>query len=310
MKWGYKRAFARCALLFAVGAALQFISGNINPYILRYPLGLILSINYIYVLILLSAKSDKWTWVRQLSDHHASVSSLASMLIMTLVFGLTRQDGSAEGISGLLGFSSMSTSWPFCILLLYFITVLGMRAIEEIRHWRRHPIMTTVIHASVFVVLTAAFFGCGDKAKVRIVAETGIPLHTGVSSQTGRLTTLPFMLTLEEFIMEEYEPEHILLPDGKTIIRQKGEPKMFLSRVKIEDRKGERHLEIKVNHPARIGAWRIYQMGYDKEKSTSTLECVKDGWYAVVQVGLWIILAAGAGMAFTAGYKRKKEERA
>ena len=110
--------------------------------------------------------------------------------------------------------------------------------------------------------------------------------------------------------MEEYEPEHILLPDGKTIIRQKGEPKMFLSRVKIEDRKGERHLEIKVNHPARIGAWRIYQMGYDKEKSTSTLECVKDGWYAVVQVGLWIILAAGAGMAFTAGYKRKKEERA
>lgn len=287
MKWGYKRAFIRCVLLFSVGAAFQFIFGNINPYVLKYPLGLILAINYIYILILISAKSDQWTWVRQLTDHYASVSSLASMLIMTLVFGLTRQDGSAEGLSGLLGFRSMSTSWPFCILLLYFITVLGMRSIEEIRHWRKHPLMTTVIHTTVFIVLAAAFFGSGDKEKVRIIAEKGIPQHTG---------TLPFILTLEEFIMEEYDQE------------RKGEPKMFLSRVKIEDRKGEREIEIKVNHPARIGAWRIYQMGYDKDKSISILECVKDGWYKVVQTGLWIILAAGVSMAFTAGYKRKKEK--
>lgn len=287
MKWGYKRAFIRCVLLFSVGAAFQFIFGNINPYVLKYPLGLILAINYIYILILISAKSDQWTWVRQLTDHYASVSSLASMLIMTLVFGLTRQDGSAEGLSGLLGFRSMSTSWPFCILLLYFITVLGMRSIEEIRHWRKHPLMTTVIHTTVFIVLAAAFFGSGDKEKVRIIAEKGIPQHTG---------TLPFILTLKEFIMEEYDQE------------RKGEPKMFLSRVKIEDRKGEREIEIKVNHPARIGAWRIYQMGYDKDKSISILECVKDGWYKVVQTGLWIILAAGVSMAFTAGYKRKKEK--
>lgn len=287
MKWGYKRAFIRCVLLFSVGAAFQFIFGNINPYVLKYPLGLILAINYIYILILISAKSDQWTWVRQLTDHYASVSSLASMLIMTLVFGMTRQDGSAEGLSGLLGFRSMSTSWPFCIFLLYFMTVLGMRSIEEIRHWRKHPLMTTVIHTTVFIVLAAAFFGSGDKEKVRIIAEKGIPQHTG---------TLPFILTLEEFIMEEYDQE------------RKGEPKMFLSRVKIEDRKGEREIEIKVNHPARIGAWRIYQMGYDKDKSISILECVKDGWYKVVQTGLWIILAAGVSMAFTTGYKRKKEK--
>lgn len=299
MKWGYKRAFARCALLFSVGAAFQFIFGNINPYILKYPLGLILAINYIYILILISHKSEKWTWVRQLTDHYASVSSLAGMLGMTLIFGLTRQDGSVEGISGLLGFRSMSTSWPFCIFLLYFMTVLGMRSIEEIRHWRRHPLLTTVIHTTVFIVLAAAFFGSGDKEKVRIIAEKGIPQHTG---------TLPFILTLEEFIMEEYEPEHILLPDGKTIVMRKGEPKMFLSRIKIEDRKGEREIDIKVNHPARIGAWRIYQMGYDKDKSISILECVKDGWYTVVQTGLWIILAAGVSMAFTTGYKRKKEK--
>ena len=294
MKWGYKRAFARCALLFAAGAALQFLLGNINPGWLRYPLGLILAINYVYVLILLSSKSDKWSWVNQLTDHYASVSSLASMLVMTLIFGLTAQDGSSTGLWGKLGFRSMSTSWSFCLPLLYFITVLGMRSIKEIRHWRRNPFLTTVIHCSVFVVLAAALFGSGDKEKVRIVTHANEPVHVGVSSLTGRTAVLPFIITLDEFIMETY-------PDGQ--------PKMYLSRMTVSDKKGGRDIDVKVNHPARIGAWRIYQVGYDKENNTSTLECVKDGWYPVVQTGLWIILAAGVFMALTAGYRRKKEEK-
>jgi hypothetical protein len=50
-------------------------------------------------------------------------------------------------------------------------------------------------------------------------------------------------------------------------------------------------------------------VGYDKERGTSTLECVKDGWYPLVKTGLWIILSAGVFMALTAGIKRKKEEK-
>ena len=296
MKWGYKRAFIRCALLFSAGAALQFIFGNIHAEWFRFPLGLVLAINYLYVLILLVAKSDKWTWVNQLTDHHASVSSLASMLMMTIAFGLMRQDGSETGILGQLGFRSMSTSWPFCILLLYFITVLGVRAIEEIRHWRRYPLMATIIHAAVFIVLASAFFSSGDKTKVRMIAEVDKPVHTGAYAHNGRMAVLPFTVTLKDFGMETYPS---------------GEPKSFNSYVLINDTKGERAVNIMVNHPARVGAWKIYQVGYDTAKGASSnisiLECVRDGWYPVVRTGLWIILSAGAFMALTAGYRRKKE---
>jgi hypothetical protein len=213
------------------------------------------------------------------------------MLIMTFIFGLVRQNGATDGFLGNIGFRSMSTSWPFCLLLLYFITVLGMRAMEEVRNWKSYPILPTVIHTVIFIVLAAAFFGSGDKEKIRIVAEKGNPTYTGVSLQTGRLAALPFVMTLEEF----------------TIVMEQGEPKMFISRVKIEDRKGEKTADIKVNHPARVGTWRIYQMGYEKDKCISTLECVKDGWYPIIKTGLWIILVAGVSMALTAGYKRKRE---
>ena len=309
MKWGYKRAFLRCALLFAVGVAFQLIFGNIRPDWIRYPLGLILFINYIYALILLSAKSERLTWVRQLSDHYACISSLAGMLVMTLLFGLTGQNGSTEGFWGALGFRSMSTSWPFCIMLLYFITVLGMRAIDEIRNWRKRPALATVIHSAVFIVLSAALFGSGDMVRARIIFREGEQQHVGISPLTGRTTVLPFMISLDEFIMEEYPPEEIRLPSGKTITMQKGEPKMFLSKITVSDRKGERHFDVKVNHPAQVGIWKIYQVGYDKEMGTSTLECVRDSWYPVVKTGLWIILAAGIFMALTAGNRRKREDR-
>ena len=294
MKWGYKRAFARCALLFAAGTALQLICGNINPCWFRYPLGLILALNYLYILILLTARSDRWTWVRQLTDHHAGISSLTGMLAMTLLFGLIRQDSSSSGLWGALGFRSMSTSWPFCLMLLYFMTVLGMRAFKEIRDWRSHPVLTIVIHTAVFVGISAAFFGSGDKVKARVVTKADEPSHIGISPQTGRTVVLPFVICLEEFVMEEY-------PNG--------EPKMFLSRIKVSDKKREKEMDIRVNHPGRMGSWKIYQVGYDKQHGTSTLECVKDGWYPMVKTGLWIILSAGVFMALTAGMKRKREEK-
>lgn len=285
MKWGYKRAFARCALLFSAGAALQFIFGDVSTAWLKYPLGVLLAINYLYLLIVLIVKADKWKWVRQLTDHHASVSSLASMLVMTIIFGLTGKFG--------------PSSWPFCILLFYFITVLGLRAIAEVKDWRRQPFMAMTIHVTVFLVLAAAFFSSGDKEKVRVVAEVGQPVHTGISSDEGRMSILPFVLTLEDFSMEVY-------PNG--------EPKTYLSHVQIEDRKGVRDYDIMVNHPARVGSWKIYQVSYDKtrgaDSNISILECVKDGWYPIIRIGLWLILSAGVFMALTAGYKRRKEVQA
>lgn len=283
MNWGYKRSFARCVLLFGAGTVLQFLCGDVNPTWLKHPVSVVLAINYVYLLIVLVAKSDKWQWVKSLTNHQTSVSSLASMLAVTILFGLTGKCG--------------PSTWPFCTLLFYFITVLGLRAIEEIIDWRRSPKMAMIIHATVFVVLTSAFFSSPDKEKVRVMANIDKPLHTGISSLTGKTVILPFTLTLEDFIMENY-------PDGS--------PKTFLSQVKITDKKGERNFDIEVNHPAKVGAWRIYQVGYDKAMGTdsrySVFECVRDGWYPVIKTGLWIILASGILMALTAGYKRKKEE--
>ena len=69
--------------------------------------------------------------------------------------------------------------------------------------------------------------------------------------------------------------------------------------------------DVEGNQPARVGSWRIYQVGYDTARgrwsAISVLECVRDPWYAIAQAALWLMLAAGAAMFVTAGGRRAAE---
>ena len=384
----------RCLLLFVVGIVLQCVVGDFDNGFLRYPWGLILAVNYLYLLVLLHFQRDKWRWVNRLSDHYASVSALGSMVLMTIIFGLTRQDASTEGVVGLLGFSRMTSSWPFNLLLFYFTTTLGLAVVDDLHHWRQRGLAAMMSHLAVFVVLTCGMFGSADKMRVTVNAHLERPVAEGIDSK-GVSQTLPFAITLKEFAMEEYPPKLYLLdtrqesssedfllveettsegeidgwqlrvervidmagrmPDSEewlemvhtgaapaiylkatnpatgesysgwvscgshifepsylrlgeryAVAMPRRDAKRYLSRVDVEQMSGERErFDIEVNHPARIGAWRIYQVGYDTARgrwsSVSVLECVKDGWYSAIHIALWLMLSAGVVMFVTAG---------
>lgn len=397
----YKRMMQHCALLLVAGTMLHFFLGKVDSSFLAYPWGVILAVNYLYLLILLRANADKWQWVKKWYDRAAYITSLASMLILTLLFGLIRQDGSTEGVAGCLGFTQMSSSWIFNLFLLHFTTVMGLKAVDDVWHWSKRKLPNVLIHVSVFVIFTAAIFGSGDKAKVKVTLPLGMPEQMGVVSD-GLSVRLPFTLTLKEFVLEEYPPhihlydnetlspefavidgegsvgnigdwqlecigylsdaarfssdsgyvdmQHVgattavllkathantgqtaegwvscgshifegnalLLPDGSRLVMPQREAKKYLSRVEVSDKKQTSTFDIAVNHPATIGPWKIYQSGYDSNRgrwsTISVLECVKDGWYILVHIAMWMILAA-AVLLFLMGWsgrKKKKEEK-
>lgn len=371
--------------------------GNIDNSFLRYPWGIILAVNYLYLLVVIRVQSDKWPKLNRLSDRYACTSSLASMMIMTIIFGLTRQDEAAGGIVGALGFSRMSSSWPFNVLLLYFTTTVGLAVTDDLLHVRRRRLAAVMSHLGVFVLLAAGIFGSGDMVRVSVTTALDRPVNVG-RDRTGMETELPFALTLREFRMDEYpaklylldtreesssqeflsveaegveaeidgwriravrsldmagripdeadyremkhvgavpavyviaervgaaeryegwvscgshifEPSYLRLGDRYAVAMPRREAKRYLSRVTVTDSDGEStNHEIEVNHPARVGSWRIYQVGYDTSRgrwsTTSVLECVRDPWYGAAHAALWLLLAAGTVMFLTAGGRR------
>lgn len=397
----YKRMMQRCVLLLVAGTALHLFLGEANPSFLAYPWGVILAVNYLYLLILLRANADKWQWVKRWYDRAAYITSLASMVVLTLLFGLIRQDGSPEGVAGALGFTQMSTSWIFNLFLFHFTTVLGFKAIDDVWHWRQRKLPNVLMHVSVFVIFAAAIFGSGDKEKVKVTLPLGVSEQIGIAHD-GMSVRLPFTLTLKEFTLDEYPPhihlydetlspeyivvegegsvaslgawqiecleylshaarlspdsgyvdmQHVgattavrlkathtgtgqsaegwvscgshifvgntlLLPDGSQLVMPQREAKRYLSRVEVTNKKQTRTFDISVNHPATLGPWKIYQTGYDSARgrwsTISVLECVKDGWYTLVHIAMWMILAAAA-LLFMVGWSNRiknKEDKA
>ena len=388
----------RCTLLFGAGTALHLLFGAINPSFLSYPWGLVLALNYLYLLILLRANSRQWKWVHQLYNRPAYITSLASMLVLTLLFGLIRQDGSMEGWTGALGWSDMASSWTFNLFLLQFMTAIGLKAIDDIYCWKQRKLANILMHVPLFIILASAIFGSGDKIRLRVVAPTGQMVNTGIT-ENRQETMLPFTLTLQEFKLEEYPPHihlynkgilsenyltiaeagntqlldqwqvecieyleyagrlpeesqyramnhvgatsalhlkaqhtksgmsaegwvscgsHIfdgsslLLPDGSELVMPRREAKKYLSSIEVTDKKGKHTYEVSVNHPATIGAWKIYQQSYDSRmgrwSNISVLECVKDGWYTPIHIAMWMILVGGVYM-FIRGWKKSSDRK-
>ena len=303
----YKQLIGRCVLLFLAGTALQLYIGNVDTSFLAYPWGLVGAVNYLYILIILYAYQGKLTFVRRMYDRASYITSLASMLVLTLLFGLIPQDASIGGLIDLLGFNQMSSSWIFVFFFFHFMTIIGLKAIEDVHHWKKKSLPAVLMHVSFFVILVASIFGNGEKVQLQVTAIEGHPVGMGVTEK-GKRVELPFTILLKDFSLEEYPPVVHLLPDGSEVVMPRREVKKYLSEVEIWEGGKKYSFDIAVNQPASIGVWKIYQSGYDfsrgKFSTVSILECVKDGGYVAVHIAMWTILLSGVWM-----FKRKKEGR-
>lgn len=251
----------------------------------HYPWSLILTLFYVYLLIVLYALKGRWTWVYKLYSRRSGVISLGVMTLLLLIFGLVPQNGSGMGLSGFLGFHRMNRSPVFLAAMLVFTTVISLKAIDGICHFKRRRIFPVLSHIAVSAILIAALFLSGDKRRVVAVAYNGNVTTAGYDKFTGEEVRLPFSIKLEKFSIE-----------GSL------ERPSFLSEIEIFDSKGRvKNAEVTVNHPFRTGSWRIYQAGYDTSHGMwsrySVLECVKDPLSGFYTVMLWLLMASGVGTA-------------
>ncbi len=202
----YKKTVVRCACILFAGTALQLFTGGVKNSFLEYPWGVVIAANYLYLLILISFNKEKWKWTEHFTGRATYISSLTTMLTLTLIFGIIRQDGANEGITGALGFTEMKNSWIFNIFLLHFTTTVGVKAIDDLRNIKRHKPHAVIMHAAFFVILLAGIFGSGEKKRIRVTVIQGEPTNIGITNE-GKKVELPFIIRLKDFSLEEYPPQ-------------------------------------------------------------------------------------------------------
>lgn len=203
---GYKRAFLQCLFLFVIGLALQFLLGDVPGRLLSYPWSLVVAINYAYILVLIYVFSDKFGFLKSLFDGYSSIASLASVMLMCVLFGLVPQNPNMQGFFSVIGFTRMSASYPFNLLLIYFATTLGLKTIDDVRHIKQRRLFVVLSHASVFVVIVASMLSSADKQRLKVVVPIGHTVHMGWTEDDEHVE-LPFAIKLNDFDVSYYAPK-------------------------------------------------------------------------------------------------------
>ena len=156
--WGYREGATIAAGLLLTGILLQGSVGKIDWELLSWPVNIILLLVYIIVLVMVSGLSGRIYLFRWLGSYAAAVTSLAAVVVMTVIMGLIRQTGpqTVSGVAPWLGFSQMLSAWPFALLFTWLITVLGLTAFRHLYPFRWRNIPFLLNHLGLFVAVVAA----------------------------------------------------------------------------------------------------------------------------------------------------------
>lgn len=217
--WGYAEGWAISIGLFITGVILQMTTGKVDATLFRYPLNAIAGGVFLFFLIMVYAASRKAAVLQWFYSLTASITSLTAWMVLVIIMGLTRQVAPSAtvthgGLLSGLGFMQMTVSWPFMLLFLYFLSVLGLVTIRKISRFRWKDTPFILNHAGLFITLLAAILGNGDLQRLRMTASPDGP-EWRATDETGEMVELPLAIELKSFTIDEYPPK-LLAIDNTT----------------------------------------------------------------------------------------------
>jgi hypothetical protein len=231
--WQYRESLVITAALLAGGLALQGLIGPLEPYFLHSPVNFYLAA-FIILWAALSLVFKKYRVVQWLAGVHLATALILAFLVLSLIMGLTPQSGRplpGAGLVSRLGFTRMTSSWPFLLIYLATLTSLAMVVARRLA-FIRNGLVFFLNHAGLWLVLAAAGLGAADRVRHIMYVEQG-QVEWRVYSQDRQVLELPLAVRLDEFDMEEYPPKLAVidletgtaLPSGRPALYQIGQDK-------------------------------------------------------------------------------------
>lgn len=232
--WGYAEGWVICTGLFFTGIILQLTIGKVAVDVFHFPTNLLSGILLILLLLFLHTYSRKGRVLQWFSGIEASITSISSLLFLVIVMGLTRQsppsaDLSAESGFVRLGFVQMTVSWPFVLLFLYFLFILGLVILRKLKRFNpKKDIGFMLNHAGLFIALFAAILGSGDLQRLQMTVPVEAP-EWRATDENGKMVELPLAIELKSFTIDEYPPKLLIIDNSTGSILPEKQPDNILA---------------------------------------------------------------------------------
>lgn len=216
--WGYKEAFIIGIGLFGTGLALDFSTGIAFPKP-SYPWNLSAALFLVSVLLIMHLLRKESSIIKWLSSVPVAIASISLFTFISVLMGLIPQKNIDTP-----SFSNLLDSWAYFFSYLFLLIALGLAALKRTIPLKRKNISYLLNHWGLWIALAAAGFGVGDIQKYNMYLTEGQTTWYAYNNKQETIE-LPFALTLEDFLLENY-PAKIAIVDVKTnkILEQNGKP--------------------------------------------------------------------------------------
>ena len=148
--WGFKEGCLIGAGLLVTGWLLQITIGEIDWSLFAYPVNIIVLVLYIAGIVAMHCLRKRVYFFGWMSHYTSAVSSLLWVAGITVVMGLIRQFPS-DHPADMLGFSRMLSAWPFVLLYIWMVTVLGLTTFRAGFPFRWKKLAFLLNHAGLFI---------------------------------------------------------------------------------------------------------------------------------------------------------------
>lgn len=231
--WGYPEGWIISIGLLLLALLWQSLLGPMPHDLIPHSWvigGLIALLLLAMVLTLLRERGVAPRAIRFLFSPAATIGSIAQLMAVVLVAGLTTQvpPEMARGMGSFIhrmGATSVVHSYPFLVSYIYLLLVLLCITLRRIWHFRRpvRDIAFVLNHVGLAYFLAFALLSFSSIERYRMTVAEGETEWRGMTEHQEELVELPIAIELSDFRMEEYDPKLMLLRASGKVVKSDGE---------------------------------------------------------------------------------------
>ncbi len=213
--WLYRDGTIATLAIILFGFVLQAASGGTLLRLAGFPWNMVAGIAFTCLIFLIFFKWKKRAPIKWLGSVSAALPAILGFTFLVLLMGFVKQDVAPKnGVSRLLGLAHLVQTWPFILINVYLLVLLGVVTLKRLRPFTLKNAGFFLNHCGLFLVLFSTALGGSDMQRLTMNCHEGRNEELAADA-SGRIVKLPFSIRLIKFNIDEFRPKIAIVETNK-----------------------------------------------------------------------------------------------
>jgi hypothetical protein len=205
--WSYREGTIITLSIIILGFVFQAASGGVILRPAVFPMNLIAGFVFLALLVFIFFRFNKHLVIKALGSVKLALPAIFGFTFLVLIMGFVKQDVEPKNtISKLLGLTQMVKTWPFILINIYLMVLLGVVTLKRMSPFSLKNAGFFLNHFGLFLVLFSTALGRSDMQRLTMNCYQG-QTEWRATDATGKTHELPIAIELQKFNIDEFRPK-------------------------------------------------------------------------------------------------------